>query len=67
MPAESHLVLHHWAEEGYATIDLHVCDYRESNAAKAGLLIESLAGFCFQPGTENRNEIHLQEPSAAHP
>ncbi len=26
--AESHLVLHLWPEEGYATVDLHVCDYR---------------------------------------
>ncbi|MFQ5527462.1 MAG: S-adenosylmethionine decarboxylase [Thermoanaerobaculia bacterium] len=63
--AESHLVLHHWAEEGYATIDLHVCDYGESNAVKAAALVETLTAFCFTPGTARWHEIHLEEPAAA--
>ena len=45
--AESHLVLHLWPEEGYATVDLHVCDYRTSNAEKARRLREELNRLCF--------------------
>lgn len=65
--AESHLVLHYWAEEGFATIDLHVCDYQGSNAAKAASLITSLTNFFFQAGTETWNEVHLDGPGAARP
>lgn len=60
--AESHLVLHHWAEEGYATIDLHICDYRGSNADKARRLVASLRRFCFQAGTDSWHEHRLERP-----
>lgn len=63
--AESHLVLHHWGLEGYATLDLHVCDYQASNAAKAQNLVAGLTEFCFQPGTETWREIHLEAPATA--
>jgi len=62
--AESHLVLHHWAEEGYATIDLHICDYRGSNAANARHLVESLRRFCFQEASDSWHEHHLDRPSS---
>ena len=60
--AESHLVLHHWADEGYATIDLHICDFRGSNAANARRLVESLRRFCFQEGSDSWQEHHLEPP-----
>jgi S-adenosylmethionine/arginine decarboxylase-like enzyme len=63
--AESHLVLHYWAEEGFATIDLHICDYRGSNAAKARRLVESLRRFCFVEGSDSWHERSLDRPSAA--
>ena len=49
--AESHLVLHLWPEEGCATVDLHVCDYRASNAGRARRLREALDELCFAPGS----------------
>jgi len=61
--AESHLVLHHWCAEGFATLDLHICDYHGSNAAKASALTAALAEFCFEPETAKWNEIHLEEPA----
>ena len=60
--AESHLVLHYWAEEGYATIDLHICDYRTSNAAKARQLVDSLRRFCFVEGSDSWHEHGLDRP-----
>ncbi len=60
--AESHLVLHHWAGEGYATIDLHVCDYRGSSAASARRLVASLRGLCFRDGSDRWREHHLEPP-----
>lgn len=65
--AESHLVLHHWADEGFATIDLHVCDYHASNANKAGRLVASLSAYCFAPGSERWQEVHLDDPVSADP
>ena len=59
--AESHLVLHLWPEEGYATVDLHVCDYRESNAAKARRLREELARLCFAAGSGEWQEMAVGE------
>ena len=55
--AESHLVLHLWPEEGYATVDLHVCDYRESNAEKARRLREELERLCFGAGSGEWREM----------
>lgn len=62
--AESHLVLHYWAEEGFATIDLHICDYRGSNAANARRLVESLRRFCFVEGSDGWHEQRLDRPSS---
>lgn len=61
--AESHLVLHHWPEEGYATIDLHVCDYKESNAAKARRLRNALETYCFTAGSARWSELELEPPA----
>ena len=65
--AESHLVIHLWATEGYATIDLHVCDYRESNAAAARALVESLRRLCFAEGSDSWQERRLEPPRWAAP
>ena len=47
--AESHLVIHHWPEEGYATIDLHICDFKSSNSFRARRVVRALEELCFQP------------------
>ena len=60
--SESHLVLHHWHREGFATLDLHVCDYRESNAAKANALQQALDAFIFQTGHSTWRQIELPRP-----
>lgn len=57
--AESHLVLHYWGEEGFATLDLHICDYRSSNEEKARRLVTALSGFCFDDGAGSWRESHL--------
>lgn len=62
--AESHLVLHYWPEERYATIDLHVCDYRRSNRRRAASLVASLEEFCFLPEGRVWRELHLEDPVA---
>lgn len=62
--AESHLVMHLWGAEGFATLDLHVCDYRGSNAEKADRLQEALTAFCFAPGTESWQQLSLEQPTA---
>ncbi len=60
--AESHLVLHYWGAEGYLTIDLHVCDYRGSNRARARRLAAALEVLCFAAGSGSWREMHLEEP-----
>ena len=55
--AESHLVLHLWPERGYATVDLHVCDYRVSNADRARQACGVLSALCFAPGSDHWNEM----------
>ena len=55
--AESHLVLHLWPERGYATADLHVCDYRVSNADRARQACSALSALCFAPGSGYWNEM----------
>ena len=65
--AESHLVLHYWGAEGFATIDLHICDYRDSNRAKAQRLVETLESSCFLPGTAQWHEISVAEPQVPTP
>lgn len=56
--AESHLVLHYWADEGVATLDLHVCDYHERNRVKAQGLLTVLRAFCFRTGSDSWRELH---------
>lgn len=58
--AESHLVLHLWPEEGLATVDLHVCDYRASNARNAAALVERLRSWCFEAGSDRWRELELE-------
>ena len=55
--AESHLVVHLWPERGRATVDLHVCDYRDSNRVKARRLRDALAALCFAPGSAAWREL----------
>ena len=62
--AESHLVIHLWAAEGFATIDLHVCDFRASNAGPAGRLKERLSEWCFAGGEGTWQEIATPHPAA---
>ena len=62
--AESHLVIHHWPKEGYVTIDLHVCDYKSSNALKARRLVEELESFCFVPRSARWRDLELDPPAA---
>lgn len=65
--SESHLVLHYWGAEGFATIDLHVCDYQQANQQRARRLAASLAAYCFAPGTERWQELHVESPVARVP
>ena len=60
--AESHLVLHLWPELGLATVDLHVCDYRDSNRVKAHRLRDALAALCFAPGSAAWRELAAETP-----
>lgn len=62
--AESHLVLHLWTMEGFATIDLHVCDFRASNEGPARLLKQQLSQLCFA-GVPEWQEIATPHPAAA--
>ena len=55
--AESHLVLHLWPEEDHVTIDLHICDYRSENEARARRLRDALDGFCFAAGSSSWREL----------
>ena len=40
--AESHLAIHTWPEERFATIDVFVCNFQHDNTAKATLLLDLL-------------------------
>lgn len=40
---ESHVALHFWPELGKVSIDIHVCDYQQSNQEKAELLAKFLS------------------------
>lgn len=63
--AESHLVIHHWPDEGYVTIDLHVCDYKSSNRLKARRLVGALEARCFVAGSARWSELELESPPAS--
>jgi S-adenosylmethionine decarboxylase len=62
--AESHLVMHLWPELGRATIDLHICDYRDSNREKAQRLRDALADLCFAPGSDAWRELSVGDGPA---
>lgn len=55
--AESHLVLHLWPEEDHVTVDLHICDYRAENEARARRLRDALDRFCFASGSSSWSEL----------
>jgi len=63
--AESHLVVHLWRPEGFATVDLHICDYRSDNGPKAAALRRRIEEFCFVPGSESWRELSLPTPDDA--
>jgi S-adenosylmethionine/arginine decarboxylase-like enzyme len=60
--AESHLVIHLWHTEGFATIDLHICDYTRSNAEKAEHLKHALSEICFEAGSDSWQGLVLPQP-----
>jgi len=60
--SESHLVAHYWNEVGRVTVDLHICDYRQSNRVRAERLVRALTEYCFAAGSESRwSEMHLDQ------
>ena len=63
--AESHLVLHLWVPERFATIDLHICDFTSSNAEAAARLKRQLSELCFAAGQATWQELSLEQPSYA--
>lgn len=60
--AESHCVLHHWAKEGFSTVDLHICDFRHSNAGNARDLVGRIEALAFVPGSAAWSELHVERP-----
>ncbi len=63
--AESHLVLHLWPELSRATLDLHVCDYRDSNRVKARRLRDALTALCFAPDSAAWRELAVGGDAAS--
>ena len=63
--AESHLVLHVWREEAFATLDLHVCDYTQTNAEKARHLQSTLSKLCFDDGAGEWRNLEVPYPSTS--
>lgn len=63
--AESHLVLHFWPEEDTATVDLHVCDYRRSNAGRARDVVARLRTRLFVAGSDRWQELEVGQRLAA--
>ena len=63
--AESHLVVHLWTREDFATVDLHVCDYKSSNLESAQRLRDGLDKFCFAPAVSKWLEFTLPQPTSA--
>ncbi len=57
--------LHLWPEQGRATFDLHVCDYRASNAGKAERLRDALDTLCFAPGSSDWRELAIAGGTSA--
>ena len=54
--AESHLSVHTWPLEGYATLDVFVCNHSKDNTAGARSLFDSIINY-FSPITLTRQEI----------
>lgn len=63
--AESHLVVHLWSSEAFATIDLHICDYETSNLERALRLKAALNDYCFDGTEAVWQEFTLPQPAAA--
>lgn len=63
--AESHLVLHFWPEECTVTVDLHVCDFRRSNANRARDLVDRLRALLFVAGSDRWQELEVGQPRPA--
>src|SRR5437764_11808574 len=40
--AESHLAIHTWPENGFASVDVFVCNFKSDNTAKARQLFDAL-------------------------
>ncbi len=40
--AESHVALHYWPEKDKVTVDIHICDYQQTNRLKAEQLTHLL-------------------------
>ena len=47
-------------EEGFATLDLHVCDYSRSNVEGATLLRDRLDEVCFSEGGGEWREMSVE-------
>ena len=57
---ESHVALHYWPEKGKLSIDIHVCDYQQSNREKAEVLA-SLLGRSLSPTPVEWHYLTLAE------
>jgi len=62
--AESHLAVHTWPELGVVTLDVHVCNRGQDNAAKAEALMTRMsAAFAPLEVATRRLERGLRQPS----
>lgn len=50
--AESHVAVHHWPECDRLTVDIHVCDYRRDNLARAWQLARLVEENSAQEGVD---------------
>jgi len=57
---ESHVALHFWPEKGKVTVDIHVCDYQQSNKLKAENLAQLLE-MEISGSTSQWNYLYCQE------
>jgi S-adenosylmethionine decarboxylase proenzyme len=58
--AESHLAIHTWPHERFATLDVFVCNHAPDNRAKAHALYEALRE-SLAPGNENFLQVKRGE------
>lgn len=55
--SESHISFHTWAKEKYTSLDVFVCNYKNSNTPKARIIFEYLIKEIFKPEEIKRQEI----------